>query len=303
MFIISDGSTDKTPAILQKLSCEHTNLKYQHFERNVGKGLAISQSLKHIRTPFAVFCDVRQTFDRNAIKNLASGITDDNVGAVTGNLMIAEDPSNPEADVGLYWKYEKWIRDNESRYFSLIGVTGAIYMARTDALPKMVPDGTILDDMYIPMHMIKKGYTVKMANDAYAFDVPSKTAGEELARKIRTLAGNFQLVKLHPWMHMPTVNPIFFQWVSHKLSRLLVPYALLGVFVATSVGGHWLLDLAFVGQWFVILYGLLAYLASNRNKTIKFGSVLMSFGLLNFAALLAGIKYLTQPPERLWQKH
>ena len=302
MHVVSDGSTDKTEEVLSRLSVLYPLLTYKHYNSNNGKAYAVSNALRSIKTPFVAFCDIRQEFETNALKNMMLHFTNDSVGAVTGNLIIKEN-DDVQSDPGLYWKYEKWIRNNEGRYKSLLGVTGAIYVARRKALPMIVPNNTILDDMYIPMHMIKEGYSIQMADNAYAYDTPSTSVKEEFTRKVRTLAGNFQLMKLHPWMNMPSENPVFFQWVSHKLSRLIVPYAMIGILISSSLGQGILFDIVFAGQWLVYLYATTAYLAINRNSSIKFGSVLLSFCSLNIAALIAGWKFATKPPQSLWQKH
>jgi biofilm PGA synthesis N-glycosyltransferase PgaC len=303
MIVVSDGSTDNTEHILIELSSKISSLSYIHYNINKGKAYAISRALKHVHTEFVAFCDVRQTFSKLALRNMANALANESVGAVTGNLIISEDNGNSQADPGLYWKYEKWIRDNESSRKSMLGVTGAIYMAKKHLLPERIPLDTILDDMYVPMFIIKNGHNVKMVNDAYAYDVPSSTLAEEFSRKVRTLAGNFQLMKLLPWLSVPVANPVFFEWFSHKFCRLLVPYAMVGLMVSSSVMNSYLFNGMFIFQWCFYLYALVSYLASNRQKSIKFGSVCLSFCTLNMAALIAGWKYLFLPTKALWHKH
>jgi len=303
MLIISDGSTDGTELELEFLSDAYKGLKFIHYNKNKGKACAVNRALLNVDTEHLVFCDVRQVFDADAIRKMICTLMNDEVGAVTGNLMIMADDNNPTADPGVYWKYEKWIRDNESRHSSLLGVTGAIYAAKRSLMPKALPENTILDDMYVPLHIVKQGYQVKMVNDAKGFDLPSSTVKEEFVRKVRTLAGNFQLMKLHSWLNNPMNNPIFFQWLSHKVARLLVPYAMIGVLVATSIGEGVIFNGIFIGQWFFYLYTLFGYLAMNRDKQIRFGSVCVSFCSLNIAALFAGWRYVFSPIGNLWQKH
>ena len=303
MLVISDGSTDSTEQVLIELSQANAKLSYIHYNRNKGKAYAINRALKLVETPFIAFCDVRQRFSVDALRNMANKLSQEGVGAVTGNLIITKDDSNTQSEPGLYWKYEKWIRDNESSRKSMVGVTGAIYMAETALMPNSIPDETILDDMYIPLHIIKNGHHIKMVNDALAFDKPSASLNEEFSRKIRTLAGNFQLITQLPWLINPFCNPIFFEWFSHKFCRLIVPYALLGLMLSTSFTHSPLLTFVFIIQWAFYLYALLSYLATNRSKQIKFGSVCLSFCTLNIAAFLAGWKYALQPAKNLWQKH
>ena len=303
MIVVSDGSTDGTEKKLAEIAEQESRLTYIHYPVNKGKAFAVSEAMKQVQTSIVGFCDIRQEFDPYAIALMVTRFKDESVGAVTGNLVIKQDQSNQKAEPGFYWKYEKWIRENEGHYDSLLGVTGAIYCARTSLYPKEIPQNTILDDMYVPMSIIKKGYKVKMSSDAVAYDIPSATLQEEFMRKVRTLAGNFQLMKLHPWVNNPFGNRLYFQWMSHKVARLFVPYAILGVLISTSLGNTPFLNFAFCAQWFFYLYTMVGYLAMNRNSKILLGGFCVSFCSLNIAAFLAGWKYLFSPVEKLWQKH
>ncbi len=81
----------------------------------------------------------------------------------------------------------------------------------------------------------------------------------EFQRKTRTLAGNYQILRLEPRLLIPFVNPVWLQFVSHKLGRLLVPYALCAIFVSSAMlaGQHVFYAVAFVSQ--LAFYGLAAY--------------------------------------------
>jgi hypothetical protein len=139
---------------------------------------------------------------------------------VTGELALESDSSVGES-VGLYWKYEKWIRRNESLCGSVVGATGAIYAVRR-ALYKPLPQQTILDDVYTPMQIALGGSRVVMEERAIAHDRATRSAGREFARKVRTLTGNYQLCQLMPRLLLPT-NRLLFQFHSHKLTRLAAP--------------------------------------------------------------------------------
>src|SRR6185503_16045064 len=136
--------------------------------------------------------------------------------------------------VGFYWKYEKFIRRHESRIDSTIGVTGAIYALRRELFER-IPADTLLDDVLIPMQVARRGYRVLFEPKARAFDQASATAEAEFARKVRTLAGNFQLFARHPWLLDPRANRLWWQTMSHKACRLLVPPCLAAVLGASLV--------------------------------------------------------------------
>jgi cellulose synthase/poly-beta-1,6-N-acetylglucosamine synthase-like glycosyltransferase len=135
--------------------------------------------------------------------------------------------------LGLYWQYEKRIRRSESAVGSTLGATGAIYALRRSLWQPLPPD-TILDDVLAPMRAVVAGYRVVFNERARAFDRASLDAGTEAHRKVRTLAGNYQILWLDPRLLLPWCNPVWWQYLSHKIGRLIVPYALLSL-VATSI--------------------------------------------------------------------
>jgi hypothetical protein len=121
------------------------------------------------------------------------------VGCVSGEPMLG-DPGSGEANegIGLYWKIEKQVREMESASGSVIGATGAIYAARRELI-SAIPQGAILDDVYIPMQIVRQGKRVIFDSRARAWDAPNLGNGREFARKVRTLGGNYQLLQLLPW--------------------------------------------------------------------------------------------------------
>jgi cellulose synthase/poly-beta-1,6-N-acetylglucosamine synthase-like glycosyltransferase len=130
--------------------------------------------------------------------------------------------------IGVYWRFEKWMRQHESVVGSTLGTTGAIYAMRR-ALWKPLPADTILDDVVAPMRCVLAGYRVVFNPRARAFDRPAADAQAESRRKIRTLAGNYQLLCREPRLLLPWCNAVWFQYASHKLARLVVPYALIAL--------------------------------------------------------------------------
>jgi len=168
--------------------------------------------------------------------------------------------------MGGYWRYEKWLRRQESAIGSTMGATGAIYALRR-ALWVPLPADTILDDVLAPMRAVLAASRVVFSSEALAFD-PVAPSGVELRRKIRTLAGNYQILRLEPRLLNPFRNPVWIQYMSHKVGRLLVPYALMALLITSGLlaPGSSFYALAFAGQ--VLFYGLAGYGAwlSRRDR-------------------------------------
>jgi hypothetical protein len=124
-----------------------------------------------------------------------------------------------------YWRYERWLRYWEARLHSAVGVTGAVYAMRR-SLWTPLPAGLILDDLYAPMQLVLGGHRVGFVRDAVAVDARRFAVGDESKRKSRTLTGVLQLCAWLPAVLSPFRNPIWAQFVSHKLLRLLTPLLL-----------------------------------------------------------------------------
>ena len=203
-----------------------------------GKANALNAAVMRARHPVLVFADARQRFASDAIRRLVSHLSDPSVGAVSGELVLdcedgAASRSTIGDGVGAYWTYEKWIRRHEAIVGSTPGVTGAIYAMRRWLWQPLPPD-TILDDVLGPMRIVLRGFRVTFDADAHAYDAAAPDASSELRRKVRTLAGNYQLLRFEPRLLLPRVNPIWLQFVSHKIGRLFVPYALAALLVASA---------------------------------------------------------------------
>src|SRR5262249_38574508 len=158
---------------------------------------------------------------------------DPQVGCASGELILG-DPGSGEVThgMGLYWKIEKMVRVNESASGSTVGATGALYAVRRSLLVPVPPE-MILDDVFIPMQVLRNGARVVFDPRAHVWDLPNLGAHREFARKVRTLSGNYQLLQLQPWL-LSSANPILFGLISHKLLRLIVPFALC-ILLAASI--------------------------------------------------------------------
>ena len=220
--LASDGSTDGTVA--RARAYESSGVVVRAFHRRRGKSAVVNDVVPAARGEIVVMADARQRFDPGAVRALVANFADPRVGAVSGELMIDADASGAAVGkgVGLYWHYEKFIRRAESRANSTVGATGAIYAVRRD-LFETIPEDTLLDDVLIPLRIVKSGYRVLFEPAARAYDTASTAAKQEFVRKVRTIAGTFQLFAREGWLFDPRRNPVWFETFSHKGLRLLMP--------------------------------------------------------------------------------
>ena len=261
IIVVSDGSTDGTEDVLRAFLRDHDELDVRVISiTGGGKPLALNAGVEAATGEILVFADARQRFSPSALVELVANFQDPRVGGVTGELMLdcetGEGTESTIGDgVGLYWKYEKWLRRNESAVWSTLGATGAVYALRR-SLWRPLPANTLLDDVLAPMRAVMMGYRIVFEERAMAFDRAAADAGAESRRKTRTLAGNYQILAQEPRLLLPFVNPVWLQYVSHKVGRLLVPWALVTAFVSSALlaSSSWLYAAALTVQ--VGFYGL-----------------------------------------------
>ena len=233
IIIVSDGSTDGTAELLARQ--KHPRLQCIVLEEHRGKAVALNAGMALASADVILFVDIRPEIAPGAIQHLVSNFADSKVGCVAGELILRQEghDDTTAAVGGLYWRYEQWIRTCEAITDSTVGVYGGFYAIRRELAVEQ-PAGIILDDVFQPLSIIRKGYRSVLDSKAYVYDMWPRKLAEEFHRKVRTLAGNFQLFQLAPWTLTPQ-NRVLFQLVSHKVMRLAAPY-LLVVFVASTLG-------------------------------------------------------------------
>lgn len=298
IIVVSDGSTDETLEVLNTIRCEC--LKIIILPDNKGKAAAINAGVEKAKGDLVIFTDSRQTFAFDAIRNLSKIFADPNIGCVSGELVLLQDAvSTIEAAMGAYWKYEKWIRKAESATGSTVGATGAIYAIRKE-LYRPLPQGTILDDVLVPLNIRMQGYRCLFIQEAVAYDIISKDISQEWKRKVRTLAGNWQLLSLSPKLLLPWRNPIWWRFLSHKIFRLIVPFALGGLLIASMATKGMLYNIASLLQIGFYLIALMGWFYPVTRKQ-RFVNLCYFFVTMNIAAVVGFWKWVTGRCDIAWQ--
>jgi len=301
IIIVTDGCSDRT-AELARLHAG-PGLQVLECATPVGKATALNIGVAAATRDIVVFADARQSFSPNAIAELVSVFHDAAVGAVSGELILVQGAEIGEVHegVGLYWQYEKLIRRSESAIASVVGATGSIYAVRRELYVPLAPN-TLLDDFLVPMRIVLAGYRVVFLRAARAFDFSSATTSREFSRKVRTLAGNFQAVAMEPRLLDPRANPVLFQFVSHKLLRLVVPYFCLIAWVSSAMIDKPVYRALFVAQTLFYAIGLLNLTPLKPTRVTALVRVSWTFMVMNAAAVAGLWMYLTREEHEIWRK-
>jgi poly-beta-1,6-N-acetyl-D-glucosamine synthase len=317
ILVAVDGQEDHTKEIVETFSSQGVELSFD--PQRVGKINAIQRAMQSARGEVIVLTDANTFFAPDAMRLLTAPFLDPKVGAVSGAKVIAGEDDSLAKSEGLYWKYESFIKKQETRLGSCTGVSGEIFAFRRN-LFEQPPAEIINDDFYLAMRILRKGFRVVYEPHARTYEKGSLSIKDEANRRARIVAGRYQALWMGPRL-LPLKYPVIvWQVVSHKFLRPLIPFAMLGAFLANlaavlwppqSVPTPWLQLAAPYSGLFLggqILFYLLAWLGNRLQprfdlpglgKTLYLPAFLVNS---NLAAISGLVLYLSGRQTNLWQR-
>lgn len=301
IMVASDGSGDGT--VERARAYEPSGVRVFAFPVRRGKPAVLDELVPRARGELVVLADARQRFEPGTLRALAAQFDDPAVGAASGELLLEAGGQGAVGQgVGFYWRFEKWIRRQEALVDSTVGATGAVYAIRRELFAPIPPD-TILDDVLIPLRIVRRGYRVVFVPEARAHDRPPATAAQEFGRKARTIAGNFQLFARERWLLDPFRNRLWVQTLSHKGLRLLTPVLLLACLQANVLlAGSAFYACTLAAQVVFYLLAVSGCLLRNNRGRSPVLSVPYTICLLSWATVVAFLRFATGGQSVTWQR-
>jgi poly-beta-1,6-N-acetyl-D-glucosamine synthase len=294
VLVLSDGSTDRTEEIAR--GYEGRGVQLLCLPKR-GKPAALNAGIAQSRGEILVLTDVRQVLEPESVGRLVACFADPAVGVVSGDLLIRDSGNLEERSVSLYWRYERWIRRQLGALDSMFGATGPFYAMRRE-LAVTMPEETLLDDMYLPLAAFFRGYRLIVEEDARAFDYPTQVK-TEFGRKVRTLAGNYQIVRQYPAL-LGFRNRMLFHFLSYKIARLGLPYLFLLLLLSSfGLPGAWAVA-ALCGQGAFYALALVDPWMPQTSFFKRLSSPARTFVSMVAAAACA-LAIFVVPPQRLWK--
>jgi poly-beta-1,6-N-acetyl-D-glucosamine synthase len=314
ILIAADGSDDRTVEIVQQFSSQGIELSFD--PARAGKMAAINRAMPNARGEIVIFSDANNSYAPNTLRELIIPFTDPSVGAVSGAKHILKDDSTLGESEGLYWKFESFIKKQETRLGNCTGVAGEILAMRRELFTPP-PARVINDDFYMGMHLLREGHRLVYAPNAKSFERVSPTTQDEIARRTRIVAGRFQAISMAPDLLTFRRPVVVWQIVSHKFLRPLVPFGMIGALTANLaaviIPPHQenlrLLHLAPPYNTLFLVVQILFYLTALAGSTVERNTRLGKLVYLptflvnsNFAALAGLFRFLTGRQTALWKR-
>lgn len=322
IIVAADGSDDATPGIVRRYAGQGVELSYDPPRR--GKASAINRAVQMASGEIVVFSDANNHYALDVLKKLTAPFFWSQVGAVTGAKHIAESHHTAAQSAenilgtseGLYWRYESFIKEQETHLGCCTSVAGEILAIRRE-LFEPLPENIINDDFYIGMRLMRRGYRIIYVPDAKSSELASSSAVDERVRRSRIVAGRYQaLGMIHKLL--PFRRPLLvWQIISHKYLRPLVPFAMLGALLTNllavafppRVGSPMWWTLTAPISWILLLWQILFYTLAFAGQFISFSGragkllYLPTFLLNSNRAALAGLfRYISGSQTNLWQR-
>ena len=293
VYVLSDGSTDRTADIARSYASQ--GIRLLELAKG-GKPAALNAGILRSTGEILILTDVRQVLEPKSVRQLVACFADSTVGVVSGDMPIRKGIDLEETNTSLYWRYEREIRKNLGKLGSTFGATGPFYAIRRE-LATVMPADTLLDDMYLPLGAFFRGYRLIVDETARAIEYPLSIHGE-FRRKVRTLAGNYQIMSLYPALLSPR-NPMLFHFVSYKVGRLMLPWLFLGALLSTPALPRPGLEIVGFGQ--LAFYGLAAAdTVFPANSAIRRLSTPARTVVAMLAAAALALSVFFVSPQRLW---
>jgi len=294
--ITSDGSRDATADIARRRA-DGTRVRVLAFPENRGKMATLNASVPQLRGEVIVFSDATAMLESDSLTRLVENFADPAVGAVSGRYKTS---GAAGVSIGrsedLYWRYESFLKAQESELASSVGGHGHLHAIRKEFYP-YPPAKTINDDYVIPLSVLAKGYRSVYEPHAVVYEEAREMAG--FGRRVRIMAGNIQQMRHVRGLLSPLrALPLFFL-LSHKAVRLVSPFALLAAFVANAflLGAPLYVGL-FCGQAIFYLLSTLGIACTLRPRALMLP---FYFSMINAAAFFGFYHALTNRRSMAWK--
>ncbi len=292
--VASDGSTDRTDAIVEEIAAGESRVRLLPCPRE-GKVAAQHRSVRETSSDVLAFTDANTEWKPDALRKLVRNLADPEVGYVCGQLRL-ESPDGQNLE-GLYWRYEVWVRELESACSSITAGNGAIYAVRREAYVE--DDPKFGHDFGLPYLMEQSGRRAVYDPEAVAVEKPASEPEDEYGRKVRMNARS--------WGHVITgrmfrrTRPLYMaELVSHRVLR----YSSGVLHVALLVSNIALVTLGpFYRLFLALQLGGLSLAAAGKMRLPVRGARLAYYYYVVTKATAAGlVRYLRSGTPQTWDK-
>lgn len=299
-FLYVSDSTDGTNAIL--LRNRSPRIRAVIREQRMAKFPSLCQAVPDCGGDIVVLSDANTFYRPDSIRKLVRHFGDRQVGLVTGDVRLMPSEEKFGTGEGFYYRYERWLQVLESRFWSTVGVDGAMYALRREHFPRQAPAFGINDDLAVGMSVALRGLRLIYEPEAIAGEPPTPSDEMEFQRKVRIVAFGIQALLNNEGVPSVRQWRLWWVFVSHKLLRWLAPLFLLAALAASLAaiflaGRLWIP--VFGAQLAFYLLALLGWRCRRLNQMAF--RIPYYFSMVNLAALFGIVRGVGGNASSLWK--
>ena len=302
VLVLSDASDDGTDEIVQEYAQQGVVLRRQEPRR--GKSAGLTRFVPEARGEIIVFSDANSIYAPDAIRKLVRHFADPQIGFVIGHQRYVDEESAANQSESLYWRYETWIKIQESKVGSVVCGDGAIMAMRAELFETLRDDD--IADSLLPLKIVARGYRGILDTEAVCYEKTAEDFWGEFRRRARIVNRAFGAVLRVPQCLNPFRVGLFaYQVLFHRVLRWLVPFfmiTMLGSSAYLAAEGRQLYAALLVLQAAFYATALLALVpGAGKLKPVYIASyfcVANAASALGVMRLLFGKRIATWKPER-----
>jgi len=301
ILVASDGSTDKTEAIVKEFAARGVRLFRQ--EGRVGKTVTQNNAVAQAAGEIILFSDATTDYRPDVLREILPNFADASVGCVAGKLIYVDgSASNVGKGARSYWNYETFLKQSESNACSLIGASGCLYAVRKSAYRPMYAEAC--SDFLICTIVYEQGLRTVYEPRAVCTEDTNRQTDKEMRMRVRVISQTFTDL----WRNRRMLNPLrggFYavELVSHKVLRYAVPLFLLLIFVSNlSLAPSGLFfEIVFLAQVAFYLLALTGWAFEKMGVALGVLAIPHYFALANLASVFGFYQFLRGARYAAWE--
>jgi cellulose synthase/poly-beta-1,6-N-acetylglucosamine synthase-like glycosyltransferase len=303
IIVVADGSTDLT---VTKAS-EYKEVLVLFDEKRKGKAAALNRAIDYAVNDVIILTDANSFLQPGALFELVKPFAYSEVGAVAGEKKVINEQHHEHSSEGLYWQYESWIKQQETKFFSVIGAAGELFAIRKN-LYSYIPEQIITDDFFLSVSVNLQHKKVAYAKKAVSVEFESVTIRDEWRRKVRIAAGGIQsLFYISEALNFFRHPKLAFQFFCHRVSRwLFCSPAIIVLFFEnlylTDASDFLFYKLFFWMQVMFYVFASAGWLLALQKKYVKLVGIPFYIVFMHAAMLTGMIRFLARKQSVLWEK-
>ncbi|MGH7106723.1 MAG: glycosyltransferase family 2 protein [Acetobacteraceae bacterium] len=303
VIVVSDGSGDGTDDVVRRLAAEDSRLQWVRQEPRAGKSAALNVAVARASGDVIVFSDANSLYDPNAISRLARNFADPGVGYVTGKMIYRSlDGSIAGDGCSAYMRFENWLRMQETRMGSVVGVDGGIDAMRRSLFRQLRADQ--LPDFVTPLQVVAQNFRVVYEPAAVLEEDALEDNTSEFRMRVRvSLRALWALRDCAELLSFRRHALFAWQLWSHKLLRyfafLPLALALLLVIPLAIVEPPYRAML--LAPALILLLTVAGIRRRSDGAAARIGRFAQYFVLLNAACAVAALRFLRGERITIWK--